>query len=227
MKSIDILLKYLDGYYTFLGICSFSFIFNKKVYVGSMLTYSFHIYKWPSNLLFEVAKITRNFLWSGNIDQKKICTVAWSSICKPKEEGGLSVRDPSKANQASLLLLTWKFLTSNEQWAHICRQRFLKNGHPKSHYLVSSILSDMKQYINLVLENSTWSVGNGQRIHFWTDKRLESSIVRQWNIPQTIILTLKMTVVDCIVEGKWRLPAFIVHRDTALAAQIYCHTAYW
>jgi len=91
-----------------------------NVVICSMLTYFFHVYKWPSSLLFEVSKAMRNFIWSGNSDQKKICTVSWSQMCKPKEAGGLAVKDPVKLNQASILYLTWQLLTSEESWTHIC-----------------------------------------------------------------------------------------------------------
>jgi len=96
-----------------------------NVVISSMFTYSFHVYKWPSNLLIEVAKLMRNFLWNGNIEQRKLCIVAWSVICKPRNEGGLAVRDPTTTNQASILFLAWKLINSDEQWAHICRDRFL------------------------------------------------------------------------------------------------------
>lgn len=185
-----------------------------------MLTYSFQVYKWPPSLLHEVARNMRNFIWSGNIDQRKLSTVAWSTICKPKEEGGLSVRDPSKTNQASLLFLTWKLLNSKEQWAHICRNRFLKNGQPKSYYIASSIWPGMKSYVQVALDHSSWSVGNGKTIHFWNDKWLDRSIVTHWNVPQSVSSSLNMLVSDCIHEGRWRIPAFIAHKDPTLASQI-------
>lgn len=107
--------------------------------ISRLLTYSFHVYKWPSSLLHEVAKCMRNFLWSGNWDQKKLCTIAWSQVCKPRGEDGLSVKDSSIVNQASLIFLAWKLLSSNEQWAINCRNRFLKDGNPKKHYISSSV----------------------------------------------------------------------------------------
>lgn len=138
--------------------------------ISCMFTYSFHIYQWPSSLLIEVAKCMRNFIWSGNIEDRKICTVAWNSMCKSRDEGGLSVRDPAKINQAALMLLTWQLWNSTEQWAYICRQRFLRNGSPKSNYLTSSIWPGLKKHTHMVLEHSIWSIGNGERIYFWTDR---------------------------------------------------------
>lgn len=58
-----------------------------NAFISSMLTYSFHVYKWPLSLLNEVAKCMRNFIWSGKSDERKICTVAWSMVCKPRAEG--------------------------------------------------------------------------------------------------------------------------------------------
>jgi hypothetical protein len=112
--------------------------------INSMLTYSFHVYKWPTSLLNEVAKMMRNFIWSGICTQHKLWTIAWSKVCQPKENGGLAVRDPAQVNKASLLFLTWKLLTSDEQWAHICKARFLNNHKPKVHYLTSSVWHGMK-----------------------------------------------------------------------------------
>jgi len=134
--------------------------------ISSMLTYSFHVYQWPPILLQDVAQYMRNFLWSGNWDQRKICTVAWSQVYKPRAEGGLSVKDPSSVNKASLIFLTWKLLSSNEQWAVICRQRFLTDGKPKKHYITSSMWPCMKQHLQFVINHSSWSVGTGSCIRF-------------------------------------------------------------
>jgi len=97
---------------------------------------------------------------------------------------------------------------------------FLKKGQPKNHYVVSSIWPGMKQCFQQVLDHSTWSVGTGKAIHFWTDKWLESSIVELWGIPPTLYSSLNMMVSYCIEEGSWCLPHFIIHKDVALATQI-------
>ena len=191
-----------------------------NVVICSMLTYSFHVYKWPSSLLSEVAKAMRNFIWSGSVDQKKICTVSWSQLCKPKKEGGLAVMDPVKLNQASLLHLTWQLLTSEESWAQLCKTRFLQNGRSKAHYFTSSVWPGMKHNISLVLSHSKWSVGNGCNINFWADNWIERTIAEHWGIPHSILHSLSMKVSDCIVDGNWCLPAFFINRDAALASKV-------
>jgi len=188
--------------------------------ICSMLTYSFHVYKWPSSLLMEVAKAMRNFIWSGSFDQRKLCTVSWAKICKTKDEGGLSVRDPMKMNQAFLLHLTWQLLTSEEHWAHIGRTRFLHKGLPKAHYITSSVWPGMKKHVTIILEHAIWSVGNGKSINFWSDKWLESPIADQWGIPHTLLQPIRMMVSDCIEERNWIIPEYIWNRDAELAVKI-------
>jgi hypothetical protein len=109
-------------------------------------------------LLFEVARAMRNFIWSGSFDHKKICTVSLAALCKPKDEGGLAVKDPTKINLASLLYLTWQMLTSDEQLAQICRARFLNKGKPKTHYISSSVWPGLKTDVNLI--SGPWAMEN-------------------------------------------------------------------
>jgi hypothetical protein len=59
-----------------------------KFVVQSMAIYSITIYSWPISILKSIETWTRNFIWSGNIDQKKLVTVAWKKVCAPYEEGG-------------------------------------------------------------------------------------------------------------------------------------------
>lgn len=81
----------------------------------------------------------KNFIWSGNIEQRKICTVAWNVVCKPRVEGGLAAKDPTLVNKAFLLFLCWKMLTASDQRALLCREIFLRNGKPKTHHITSSV----------------------------------------------------------------------------------------
>jgi hypothetical protein len=177
--------------------------------ISSMLTYSFHVYKWPTSLLAEVSKAMRNFIWSGNSSQPKICTVSWRKVCQPKEHGGLAVRDPAMVNKASLIFLTWKLITSKEKWAHICRERFLIGSKPKQHYVNSSVWPGLKTHIQFIFEHSTWSVGNGRSISFYTDRWLDYIIADHWQIPDNILPVIDLKVSDFIVNGSWCLPPYI------------------
>lgn len=47
------------------------------------------------------------FLWRGNLDAQNTARVAWATVTKPKEEGGLGVKDLLLWNKACCLRLVW------------------------------------------------------------------------------------------------------------------------
>ncbi|KEH26406.1 hypothetical protein MTR_6g054200 [Medicago truncatula] len=48
----------------------------------------------------DMVKWMRNFIWSGDLNQKKLVLVAWHKLCKPFKEGGLGVRKLSDIKEA-------------------------------------------------------------------------------------------------------------------------------
>lgn len=63
-----------------------------KSVVHGMLAYSFQIYVWLISLIKTLDSWIRNFVLSGNIDNRKLLTVPWHSVYKPVEDGGLGVK---------------------------------------------------------------------------------------------------------------------------------------
>lgn len=65
---------------------------GRRVLVQSSLatvpTYSMQSMALPANTFKEIDKICRNFLWVHSEDTRKIRTVSWSEVCKPRDEGG-------------------------------------------------------------------------------------------------------------------------------------------
>jgi len=188
--------------------------------ISSMLVFSFHVYKWPASLLSSLVKHIQNFIWSGDVSQRKICTVAWKDMCRPYKEGGLSVKDPGLVNKSSLLYLCWQLPTSNEQWARLCRVRFLKQGKAKMYHIRSSIWPGLKHLVSIIQQKATWRVGNGENILFWTDNWIDIPIVDHWQLPESMHKHLTMTVFDYIVDGVWSLPEYFIQKDATLTEKI-------
>jgi hypothetical protein len=159
----------------------------------------------------------KNFIWSGDVTQTKICTVAWRVLCNSKEEGGLAIKDPRLVNTASLLQLCWSLVTSEEQWAHMSRARYLKHGKPINYNIASSIRSGLKSHLSLVYEHSSWTIGNGKSVNFWTGKWLTKPIVESLNIPTHLHSNLNMRVSDYILDGHWNIPDYLIQKHTGLA----------
>ena len=75
-----------------------------------------------------MTKAIRNFIWSGSILQKKLVQVSWKKCCRPKEEGGLGLRDLSLLNKALLKKFAWRVMTVDSDLFSYLRARFFRSN---------------------------------------------------------------------------------------------------
>ncbi|GAU16933.1 hypothetical protein TSUD_36910 [Trifolium subterraneum] len=173
------------------------------------------------NLLRKLHRWIRNFIWSGHVSTRKTCTVAWSMVCRPYDEGGLALRLVSHINDSLMLHLCWKLFSSKDHWAVMCRARFLKFGLPTRTYLKSSIWHDIKQHVHTVKENSRWLIGSGNSVAFWLDNWLEEPLVDLFNFPTSSYHHLTARVSSFIENGEWKIPASFAQQDATLLTRIH------
>ena len=86
-----------------------------KSIVHGMLVYYFHIYCWLVQLLQMLDRWIKNFVWSGDIYTRKICTISWKDVCRPWEAGGLDLKSTRSSNASLLLHLSWKLFAQDSQ----------------------------------------------------------------------------------------------------------------
>lgn len=177
-----------------------------KSVIQGMILYSFHVYARPVLLIKSVDSWIRNFIWFGDTSTKKIVTVAWSKVCTPYAAGGLGIRPLRGINDAALLKLCWQMFTSEDQWASFCRARFLRGRAPVSHYVSSSIWPSINRFFHTVQENTSWQLGDGNTINFWTNKWLSQPVVDLLSIPNHLHPLLSAKVKDFITNGSWCIP---------------------
>jgi hypothetical protein len=72
--------------------------------IHNMLMYSITLYSWPTSLIKIVEKFVWNFIWSGDVDKRKLVIISWKKVCRPYSQEGLS-----NLNKASNLKLRWSF----------------------------------------------------------------------------------------------------------------------
>jgi hypothetical protein len=188
--------------------------------IHGMLVYSFHVYAWPQALLRQVDRWIRNFIWSGDINTNKLCTVAWRTVRRSYEEGSLNIRSLRKVNDSLMLQRCWQFYSSNEQWAVMCRARFLKWGQPTNTFLKSSFWHGIKHHVPTVKANTRWIIGSGTEISFWLDNWLSEPLVDVLNLPISAYPSLTARLSSFIVNGEWNIPTSIVQRDSEIRARI-------
>ncbi|CAL0306454.1 unnamed protein product [Lupinus luteus] len=181
-----------------------------KSIIQSMLLYSFHIYKWPKQLLRSLDSKIRNFIWSGNTEISKMVTVSWSTVCLQQKDGGLGIRSIMGINRAALLKLTWDMITSNHDWAIFYRERFGYNRVASPRYFISSMWSGLRDGWDLVFKNSIWLVGNGLNISFWHDNWMGAALVDFLQILEEFHARLSSKVSNFIIDRKWAIPTELV-----------------
>ncbi|KAJ4763730.1 Ribonuclease H-like superfamily protein [Rhynchospora pubera] len=125
------------------------------------------VFKIPCSILQAIDKLRRDFLWYGvQSEQKKLRTVPWDLVCRPKHCGGLGVIDLKTFNLALLSKWLWKWITPNDSlWK--MQLNALYHQHP-------AICPNNTVNHNSLLAASfifqtglTFAVGNGQSILLW------------------------------------------------------------
>lgn len=76
--------------------------------------------------VLSIDNLARNFFWRGTKHQgSKFTLMAWNSVYKPKEEGGLAIRKMEHANVAMLCKLGWALESnSNSLWVKSLKAKY-------------------------------------------------------------------------------------------------------
>lgn len=100
-----------------------------------MVIHTMIVYSWPISILRDIEKWIKIFIWSGDIDKRKLVTVAWKKVCADLDEGGLGLRSLICLNQATNMKICWEMLHSEEHWAVILRSRVLRGSNCIQHHI--------------------------------------------------------------------------------------------
>lgn len=93
--------------------------------LNAIPTFTLSFYKAPSNIIQDIIGLQSNFLWSENVNKRSIHWVNWEIVCKPKEKGGLGVRDVREMNKALLLKWKWRILMEKDAiWSRFFELRY-------------------------------------------------------------------------------------------------------
>jgi hypothetical protein len=138
--------------------------------------YSFSALAAPKFVLTTIKCLQRNFIWQGLNTGKKIALVSWDKLCRPKEQGGLGLRDPFIMNKVLSAKIWWRWLKSpKDLWARLWRKKYAPNVAEKN--LIrwnedtpgSLIWTAARQNRQLVSAHAFWEIRNGKTALFWQD----------------------------------------------------------
>jgi hypothetical protein len=147
-----------------------------KAVLQALPIYVFSVLAAPRFVLNTIKSLQRNFLWQGLNKERKIALVSWEKICRPKEQGGLGIRDPSIMNKVLSTKIWWRWLKKpTDLWAKLWRKKYASNTAENN--LIrwngdntgSLIWTTAKQNRQIVTQHAFWEIGNGETALFWQD----------------------------------------------------------
>jgi len=70
-----------------------------------MFSFWAQVFILSQEVLHQVMKLCRNFLWGGKDNYQRALYVAWDKVCTPKKQGGLGIKNMQ--NGKWHVLLNW------------------------------------------------------------------------------------------------------------------------
>lgn len=151
--------------------------------------------------LFKFEAKLKNFLWNDCEEDKKLALIKWENICKPKDLGGLGIKNLHWQNEAlGAKFICRLFKEREHQWAKILYNKYLNVANPLSIFRMKNLPRGSESWNfmikcrRLVCKYLTWDVSKGNEALFWEDswdghppinprfipKNLKDNLVNLW-----------------------------------------------
>nr|KYP48420.1 Putative ribonuclease H protein At1g65750 family [Cajanus cajan] len=88
-----------------------------KSVLAALPSYTMQIVFFPKQLCDDIDRSSRSFIWGEDGHNRRIHALAWETLCKPKDGGGLGLREPRKINLSFMMKNSWALCSqSNKLW---------------------------------------------------------------------------------------------------------------
>ncbi|XP_026420092.1 uncharacterized protein LOC113316076 [Papaver somniferum] len=124
--------------------------------IASYVIHSMAVYKWPANIMKQVERAIRNFLWSGDAEKRKYFTVLYDNRCCSRREGGLRLKKLIDVKKSMLMKLWISIRDSNNTWARFLRAKRLG--------ITSKGPNDFKAKVSDIIVDGAWVIPHNLRI---------------------------------------------------------------
>ena len=145
-------------------------------YINSVITptvtYAMCTFKLHKGVIQDIDRIRKQCLWRGNSERKKGGNlVAWPLVQRPKDKGGVGIKNLSLQNDALLLKQIHKFYSKADiPWVQQLWFKYYEDIVPHVHREVGSFWwKEIFRLKDLYALITTCQLGNGSSILFWHD----------------------------------------------------------
>lgn len=140
----------------------------------SIINFWMSAYRLPNSCIHEINSICAAFLWSGPVLSPHKAKVSWADVCKPKEEGGLGLRNLLEANTVSCLKLIWRLMAVRSSlWVQWIWRYLIRKGSfwsiKESSSLGSWMWKKLLKLRTLAFQFMQVEINSGSTTSFWFD----------------------------------------------------------
>ena len=128
--------------------------------------------------LENITKIIRKFFWANVGQKKKYHMVKWQFVCRPREKGGLGIKNLKFFNIALLCKWWWRLENEDGLWQELVRAKY---GIKKDIWSVkfkqndSPVWKDLQKVKKYYIQGRKMIVIGGNETNFWHDAWLGDS----------------------------------------------------
>ncbi|KAG7543982.1 Reverse transcriptase domain [Arabidopsis thaliana x Arabidopsis arenosa] len=143
--------------------------------IWSICNFWLAAFRLPRECIGEIDKICSAFLWSGPELNSHKAKIAWTTVCKPKQEGGLGLRSLKEANEVCCLKLIWRLVShANSLWVRWINKYLLKKDTfwsiKETTSLGSWMWKKLIKYRGVAKKFCKVEVNDGKSTSFWYDQ---------------------------------------------------------
>lgn len=150
--------------------------------LAALPTYTMQTALLPKGVCRKLEKMSRDFIWGSKSDAKSWHSIAWNKFCKPKEEGGVGLRDLYSFNKALIMKAGWGLITTPDAfWVQVVKAKYgcgqgilpvvIKKNQASSFWRgINGVWKDLMRGVQ-------WTIGDGKRVRFWYDRWLPSGLI--------------------------------------------------
>ncbi|GKE73265.1 hypothetical protein Tco_1535306 [Tanacetum coccineum] len=166
-----------------------------------------------ANILGLSISPTKSFLWCQGELTKGKAKVSWDTICKPKDQGGLGLKNLYIWNEVLLVKHLWNVAAKKDTlWVKWINVEKLKGRSIWDVQSDSNSSMGWKNILSLrdkVRKHIWWKLGNGKTVYAWHDKWCSVGPLSDFISTREIYdarLSNNCAVADIVQDGSWVWP---------------------
>ncbi|KAL9687275.1 hypothetical protein QQ045_031674 [Rhodiola kirilowii] len=191
-----------------------------KAALSNLPVYYASLFKMPVQVVAQLERIQRRFLWGSNDEVRKIHYVKWEKLQRPKSCGGLGIQGMAEKNASLLARWWWRLVSSRDGlWRKMILEKYkFKDCYnleeintqdrkiSKSWKDILEVVKGSSEVGQAFREGLQVKLGNGSKLRFWDDtwlgdSPLKVSYKKLWSLASN--KKAKVKEMGIWAEGNW------------------------